>query len=160
MATIEGHGGCSAMPSLTCSSAAGRLRCPVSERGARANPPKPAARSRASHRCLERRGPPAARATSDTGIPSWRCGRSTATRAMACWRCASVTAARAGATACAWSRPSTALPHLSRGVRKRVGERTGRCSRGLADQTWLRPLSLRWYDIFCIAGRLNVHCMV
>ena len=62
------------------------------------DPANPAARYRASQRCTERIGTPAARATSDNGIPSLMCDRSTAKRAMACWRCSSVKAARAGAT--------------------------------------------------------------
>src|SRR5262249_21557351 len=46
-------------------------------------------------------------------------------------------------------------PHLSRGVRKRIGQRTGRCARCPAEETWRWSLSLRWYDIFCIAGGLT-----
>jgi hypothetical protein len=43
------------------------------------------------------------------------------------------------------------------GVRKRIVERTGRLSRSQAEKTCLQHVSFRWYDIFCIEGRLNVH---
>ena len=157
MAAMDGGGLRRAMPSINATSSAGSLRFPISDRLALTRPTNPATRYRASQRCTERSGTPASRASLRQRDILVEVGAEhrTARHGLLALFLGACGQRQCHVLLLIHNAP-TPSPLC---VRKGIVQRTGHVSLAPADKSCLLPVSLRWYDIFCIEGRLNVHFM-